>query len=80
MSFEIIESLIIMLQQTFTDFVQQLIDIKNEGHTLTLIVICGILLLLTVQFIRWIYKYLFETQPIEDLLHFKAAPAGYVLL
>ena len=69
--------LINVLQDQFYGFVNKLIDIKNEGNTFTLIIICGILLLLTLQFMRWVWRYLFDTQPIEDLLHFKAAPAGF---
>ena len=80
MSFKYFIDIIIILQDTFNDFIFQLINIKNEGNTFTLIVICGIMFILTIQFIRWFYKYLFETQPIEDLLHFKAAPAGYVYI
>eukprot|EP01083_Nonionella_stella_P010735 30548_1 len=71
-----LSDLLSLFQTTLDDFIQTLIDIKNEGHTLTLFVICGIILVLTVQFIRYVWKSLFESQPIEDLLHFRAAPAG----
>mmetsp|Transcript_60980 Transcript_60980/g.96959 ORF Transcript_60980/g.96959 Transcript_60980/m.96959 type:complete len:535 (+) Transcript_60980:46-1650(+) len=76
MSFEFIEDSLSLFQQTYYDFIDQLVTIKNEGNAFTLCIIAAIMLLLTVQFVRYVYGYLFETQPIEDLLHFKAAPAG----
>eukprot|EP01083_Nonionella_stella_P237290 832557_1 len=65
-----------MLKRTVNDFMNTLFEIYFEGHTFTLIIICGISLILSIQFIRYVWKSLFESQPIEDLLHFKAAPAG----
>eukprot|EP01084_Bolivina_argentea_P235677 396504_1 len=65
-------------QDWFDHFCNTLYDIKNESHTITLIIICLIILLLTVQFIRYVWTSLFDSPSINELsyLRFKAAPAG----
>merc|ERR1719384_2095187 len=51
-------------------------SLKDDGNTLTLIIIIAVIFVISIQFLRYLWNFFYPSQPIEDLLHFKAAPAG----
>ena len=72
--------LFIYLQEWYDHFCDTIWQIGRESHVVTLAIICAILILLTIQFIRYIYNSFYDSPSINELsyLRFKAAPAGYV--
>merc|ERR1719384_2786380 len=51
-------------------------SLKDDGNTLTLIIIIAVIFVISIQFLRYLWNFFYPSQPIEDLLHFRAAPAG----
>ena len=70
----------LLIWQSLQDFLSTLAELQDSGQILKLLAIAIVLLALSYHFIRYLCRVLFPTQPIEDLLHFKAAPAGYGVL
>merc|ERR1719334_732334 len=66
----------LLIWQSLQDFLSTLAELQDSGQILKLLAIAIVLLALSYHFIRYLCRVLFPTQPIEDLLHFKAAPAG----
>ena len=65
------------LEESAHEYLSMLVNLKDDGNTLTLIVVVAVMFVITIQFIRYVWNFFYPSQPIEDLLHFKAAPAGY---
>lgn len=71
-----------MLKESADEYLTKIINWKDDmdRNTLTSIFVLAVTFLISIQFLRYVWHFFYPSQPIEDLLHFKAAPAGYCII